>query len=293
MLTRFALRVSLFAICTSLASGYSTYGDEREEIKLRIIEIKKQAAQLLEEGRKDKAAGLLREQEELMQILDGMNSQGRFEGRGPSPEQMEKFHKATEQVHHLRIASEHLKLAGMHDMAVDLMRRAEDIEQDLRNAKGKMAQQMRGDRVDRGDKEPPRDQPQREPNRRDQPERPRAESRGPQNGGSQNGGPDGFIDRLQEQLDQVRAENRELRMMVEKIASGLKQSDKPQIEKPELEERMLLFAERAIQRKDTDKNGVLTPDEFKGASGTSFSDVDTNQDGKIDIKEYATYISRR
>ena len=290
MLTRFALRVSLFAICTSLATGYSTFGDEREEIKLRIVEIEKQAAQLLKEGRKDKVAGLLREQEELMKTLEGMNSQGRFEGRGPSPEQMAKFHKATEQVHHLRIASEHLKLAGMHDMAGDLMRRAEDIEQDLRNAKEKMAQQMRGDRVD---KEPPRDQPQREPNRKDQPERPRSESRGPQNGGSQ-----GFIDRLQEQLDQVRAENRELRMMVEKIASGLKQSDKPQvdkpqIEKPELEERMLQFVERAIQREDKDKNGVLTPDEFRGANGTSFSDVDTNQDGKIDIKEYATYRSRR
>jgi hypothetical protein len=290
MLTRFALRVSLFAICTSLASGYSTFGDEREEIKLRIVEIEKQAAQLLKEGRKDKVAGLLREQEELMKTLEGMNSQGRFEGRGPSPEQMAKFHKATEQVHHLRIASEHLKLAGMHEMAGDLMRRVEDIEQDLRNAKEKMAQQMRGDRVD---KEPPRDQPQREPNRKDQPERPRSESRGPQNGGSQ-----GFIDRLQEQLDQVRAENRELRMMVEKIASGLKQSDKPQvdkpqIEKPELEERMLQFVERAIQREDKDKNGVLTPDEFKGANGTSFSDVDTNQDGKIDIKEYATYRSRR
>ena len=290
MLTRFALRVSLFAICTSLASGYSTFGDEREEIKLRIVQIKKQAAQLLEEGRKDKAAGLLREQEELMKRLDGMNAQGRFEGRGPSPEQMGKFHKATEQVHHLRIASEHLKLAGMHDMAGDLMRRVEDMEQDLRNAKEKMAQQMRGDRVD---KEPPRDQPQREPNRKDQPERPRSESRGPQNGGSQ-----GFIDRLQEQLDQVRAENRELRMMVEKIASGLKQSDKPQVDKPqieksELEERMLQFVERAIQREDKDKNGVLTPDEFKGSSGASFSEVDTNQDGKIDIKEYATYRSRR
>jgi uncharacterized phage infection (PIP) family protein YhgE len=285
MLTRFALRVSLFAICTSLASGYSTFGDEREEIKLRIVEIEKQAAQLLKEGRKDKVAGLLREQEELMKTLEGMNSQGRFEGRGPSPEQMAKFHKATEQVHHLRIASEHLKLAGMHEMAGDLMRRVEDIEQDLRNAKEKMAQQMRGDRVD---KEPPRDQPQREPNRKDQPERPRSESRGPQNGGSQ-----GFIDRLQEQLDQVRAENRELRMMVEKIASGLKQSDKPQIEKSELEERMLQFVERAIQREDKDKNGVLTPDEFKGSSGASFSEVDTNQDGKIDIKEYATYRSRR
>jgi uncharacterized phage infection (PIP) family protein YhgE len=290
MLTRFALRVSLFAICTSLASGYSTFGDEREEIKLRIVEIEKQAAQLLKEGRKDKVAGLLREQEELMKTLEGMNSQGRFEGRGPSPEQMAKFHKATEQVHHLRIASEHLKLAGMHEMAGDLMRRVEDIEQDLRNAKEKMAQQMRGDRVD---KESPRNQPQREPNRKDQPERPRSESRGPQNGGSQ-----GFIDRLQEQLDQVRAENRELRMMVEKIASGLKQSDKPQVDKPqieksELEERMLQFVERAIQREDKDKNGVLTPDEFKGSSGASFSEVDTNQDGKIDIKEYATYRSRR
>ena len=307
MLTRLALRVSLFAICTSLATGYSTFGDEREEIKLRIVQIEKQAAQLLKEGRKDKVAGLLREQEELMKTLEGMNSQGRFEGRGPSPEQMEKFHKAAEQVHHLRIASEHLKLAGMHDMAGDLMRRVEDIEQDLRNAKEKITQQMRADRADRGDKEPPRDQPQREPNRKDQPERPRAESRGPQNGGPQNGGPDGFIHRLQEQLDQVRAENRELRTLVEKIASGLRQSDKPQIDKPQvdkpqidkaqtdkpqIEERMLQFAERAIQRKDKDKNGVLTPDEFN-ASGTSFSDVDTNQDGKIDIKEYATYISRR
>ena len=301
MLTRLALRVSLFAICTSLATGYSTFGDEREEIKLRIVQIEKQAAQLLKEGRKDKVAGLLREQEELMKTLEGMNSQGRFEGRGPSPEQMEKFHKAAEQVHHLRIASEHLKLAGMHDMAGDLMRRVEDIEQDLRNAKEKMAQQMRADRADRpdrGDKEPPREQPQREPNRKDQPERPRAESRG-----SQNGGPDGFIHRLQEQLDQVRAENRELRAMVEKIASGLRQSDKPQIDKPQvekpqpdnpqIEERMLQFAEKAIQREDKDKNGFLTPDEFKGTSGTSFSEVDTNQDGKIDIKEYATYRSRR
>ena len=306
MLTRFALRVSLFAICTGLASGYSTFGDEREEIKLRIIEIKKQAAQLLEEGRKDKAAGLLREQEELMKRLDGMNSQGRFEGRGPSPEQMEKFHKAAQQVHHLRVASEHLKLAGMHDMAGDLMRRVEDIEQDLRNAnlrndKEKMAPQMPGDR---GDKEPPRDQPQREPNRRDQPEGPRAESRGPQNGG-----PDGFIHRLQEQLDQVRAENRELRMMVEKIASGLRQSDKPQIkkpqidkpqidkpqfEKPQIEERMLQFAERQLRKADKDQNGFLTPDEFKSISGTlSFSEIDTNQDGKIDIDEYARYRSRR
>ena len=79
---------------------------------------------------------------------------------------------------------------------------------------------------------------------------------------------------------------------IEKPQIDKPQIDKAQTDKPQIEERMLQFAERAIQRKDTDKNGVLTPDEFN-ASGTSFSDVDTNQDGKIDIKEYATYISRR
>ena len=97
-----------------------------------------------------------------------------------------------QQVQHLRIASEHLKLAGMHDMAMDLMRRAEDIEQDLRNAKEKMAEQMRA----------PKDQPQR-----DQPQRERPEARSKS---------------VEVQLEQLRNENRELRMMVERIAQELR-----------------------------------------------------------------------
>jgi hypothetical protein len=75
----------------------------------------------------------------------------------------------------------------MHDMAMDLMRRAEDIEQDLRNAKEKMAEQMRA----------PKDQPQRE--------RPEARSKS-----------------VEVQLEQLRNENRELRMMVERIAQELR-----------------------------------------------------------------------
>jgi hypothetical protein len=105
---------------------------------------------------------------------------------------MEKFARAMQQVQHLRIASEHLKLAGMHDMAMDLMRRAEDIEQDLRNAKEKMAEQMRA----------PKDQPQR-----DQPQRERPEARSKS---------------VEVQLEQLRNENRELRMMVERIAQELR-----------------------------------------------------------------------
>jgi hypothetical protein len=184
------MRFGLIALCTLVSSPWS-YSDEREELKLRIVELKKHAAQLMEEGRKDKAEGLIREQQELMEKLARMESEGPSKGpskgHGPSPEQMEKFARAMQQVQHLRIASEHLKLAGMHDMAMDLMRRAEDIEQDLRNAKEKMAEQMRA----------PKDQPQRE--------RPEARSKS-----------------VEVQLEQLRNENRELRMMVERIAQELR-----------------------------------------------------------------------
>jgi len=214
MLTRLSMRFGLIALCT-LASSPWSYGDEREELKLRIVELKKHAAQLMEEGHKDKAEGLIREQQELMEKLTRMNSEGASKGtskgpskrHGPSPEQMEKFARAMQQVQHLRIASEHLKLAGMHDMAMDLMRRAEDIEQDLRNAKEKMAEQMRGPKDQPQRDQPQRDQPQRDQPQRDQPQRERPEARGKS---------------IEAQLEQLRNENRELRMMVERIVQELR-----------------------------------------------------------------------
>ena len=214
MLTRLSMRFGLIALCTLVSSPWS-YGDEREEIKLRIVELKKHAAQLMEEGRKDKAEGLIREQQELMEKLARMESEGASKGtskgaskgHGPSPEQMEKFARAMQQVQHLRIASEHLKLAGMHDMAMDLMRRAEDIEQDLRSAKEKMAEQMRGPKDQPQRDQPQRDQPQRDQPQRDQPQRERPEARGKS---------------VEAQLEQLRNENRELRKMVERIAQELR-----------------------------------------------------------------------
>ena len=210
MLTRLSMRFGLIALCTLVSSPWS-YGDEREELKLRIVELKKHAAQLMEEGLKDKAEGLIREQQELMEKLSRMNSEGpskgTSKGHGPSPEQMEKFARAMQQVQHLRIASEHLKLAGMNDMAMDLMRRAEDIEQDLRNAKEKMAEQMRAPKDQPQRERPQRDQPQRDQPQRDQPQRERPEARGKS---------------VDAQLEQLRNENRELRMMVERIAQELR-----------------------------------------------------------------------
>ena len=219
MLTRLSMRFGLIALCTLVSSPWS-YGDEREELKLRIIELKKHAAQLMEEGRKDKAEGLIREQQELMEKLNRMNSEGPSKGtskgpskgHGPSPEQMEKFARAMQQVQHLRIASEHLKLAGMHDMAMDLMRRAEDIEQDLRNAKEKMAEQMRA----------PKDQPQRDQPQRDQPQRDQPQRDQPQRDQPQRDRPEARGKSVEAQLEQLRNENRELRMMVERIAQELR-----------------------------------------------------------------------
>ncbi|MFM7974266.1 MAG: hypothetical protein ACKO8U_04270 [Pirellula sp.] len=317
----FGLRVVAIALFTGLVFSFTSYGDEREEIKLRIQEIKKQAAQLLEEGRKDKAAGLMREQEELMGKLRRMNSEGKAEGRGPSPEelkhrieeirkqadrlmdqgqkdkaavlmreqeelmnilrhmvgegraegsgpsqeQMEKFERAMQKVRHLRIASEHLKHAEMHDMALELMRQAEGIEQDLRNAKEKMSSQPR----------------------KDQPERKRDEARGLED----------RLNGMQRGLDELRGENQQLRMMIEKIAQGLRQpkvSDNSQSnpKQPRVEESMMVFSKRQMARLDKDKSGFLTWDEWI-EDRHSFSDVDVNKDSKVDVEEYAIFRNKR
>ena len=317
----FGLRVAAIALFTGLVFSFTSYGDEREEIKLRIQEIKKQAAQLLEEGRKDKAAGLMREQEELMGKLRRMNSEGKAEGRGPSPEelkhrieeirkqvdrlmdqgqkdkaavlmreqeelmnilrrmvgegraegsgpsqeQMEKFERAMQKVRHLRIASEHLKHAEMHDMALELMRQAEGIEQDLRNAKEKMSSQPR----------------------KDQPERKRDEARGLED----------RLNGMQRGLDELRGENQQLRMMIEKIAQGLRQpkiSDNSQSnpKQPRVEESMMVFSKRQMARLDKDKSGFLTWDEWI-EDRHSFSDVDVNKDSKVDVEEYAIFRNKR
>lgn len=274
------LRLSAVALCTGLVFTCSTYGDEREEIKLRIQEIKKQASQLLEEGRKDKAAGLMREQEELMNKLRRMGGEGRAEGRGPSPEQMEKFERAMQKVRHLRIASEHLKHAEMHDMALNLMRQAEGIEQDLRNAKEKMAEQMQGIK----------EQPRRDQLQRQSPEARRQEGRGLED----------RLNGVQRGLDELRAENQQLRMMIEKIAQGLQQpklgeNSQSNPKQPRVEESMLTFSKRQLARLDKDKSGFLTRDEWieDRNSFYSFSDVDINKDGKVDVEEYAIFRNKR
>jgi Ca2+-binding EF-hand superfamily protein len=72
----------------------------------------------------------------------------------------------------------------------------------------------------------------------------------------------------------------------------------PSVAKPStgsgtIDDRMRDFAKRSISRADKDKNGFLTPDEFKSTSGASFADVDKDKNGQIDVDEYAMYRNSR
>ncbi|MFM9065585.1 MAG: hypothetical protein ACKOOI_21515 [Pirellula sp.] len=60
-----------------------------------------------------------------------------------------------------------------------------------------------------------------------------------------------------------------------------------------IDDRMRQYAKRSIERADKDKNGFLTPDEFKSTNGASFADVDKDKNGKIDVDEYAVYRNSR
>ena len=56
--------------------------------------------------------------------------------------QMEKLEKVGQRVHHLRIASQHAKQAEVHELAHQLMARAEDLDRDMQAAKKQLAAEM-------------------------------------------------------------------------------------------------------------------------------------------------------
>lgn len=66
-------------------------------------------------------------------------------GRPPRPEieaQVRKIEEAGRRLQHLRIAAENLKAAGVHDLAIKLTEKADNMERDLREAKKHLAREM-------------------------------------------------------------------------------------------------------------------------------------------------------
>jgi hypothetical protein len=55
-------------------------------------------------------------------------------------------------------------------------------------------------------------------------------------------------------------------------------------------ERMLAWSETKLKKLDKDGNNTLSPDEFKEGD---FAAVDTNKDGRVDVREYAAFRSKK
>ncbi len=112
---------------------------------------------------REQIAGTERELVALRERIGG-KSRPEFEA------QARKIEEAALRIHHIRVAAENLKAAEAHDLAMQLMEKAEIMERDLREAKERLAGEM-----DRRGKPDPRDAQIRE--LREQNERLQAEIR--------------------------------------------------------------------------------------------------------------------
>jgi hypothetical protein len=84
---------------------------------------------------------------DIERALDKIGAQHaeRGEHRPEFRAQIEKLERFGQRLHHLRVAAEHLKLAGEHDLAHKLMEKAADIERDVHAAKLHLAAEMHAD----------------------------------------------------------------------------------------------------------------------------------------------------
>lgn len=229
--------------------------DEREELKARIAELENEVKRFLKEGTPDEVVRLNRERSELMQKLirlqreSQQESKSEGQGRGGKkhefpdmpPELMEKMERAKQQINHLRIASEHLKMAQKHDMAHDLMRQAEEIERDVHQAIAQQKnhqvekQQLDRQRAERMEKQRREAMAERERQAEQRKEFDRREN------DKERQAPERAFVRprieppmsppkvreeamqgLQKEIKQLREENREIRQMMERISQELK-----------------------------------------------------------------------
>jgi hypothetical protein len=68
--------------------------------------------------------------------------------------QVEKLEVASRRIHHIRVAAENLKMAEMHDLARQLMEKAEVMEREVQEAKQRLAAEMHEAHVHRAEELP-------------------------------------------------------------------------------------------------------------------------------------------
>jgi len=126
-----------------MASSVPTFADDRAEIKQRIEALRVEAKELASHGKEEEASNRMRQVRELMGKLKGMDEPHRAEGvEHGRVEHEEMLHRLSRRLEHIRAAVQHLKEGDMPDMAHELARRADEVENHLRKEKEEFAMQL-------------------------------------------------------------------------------------------------------------------------------------------------------
>ena len=107
---------------------------EKESMKLL------EAAERME--RKDKERGEKKDRPDIDKEVRTLKDRLKAELPPEYRPQAERLEAVARRIHHIRVAAENLKLAEAHDLAHQLMEKAEGMERELREGKQRLAAEM-------------------------------------------------------------------------------------------------------------------------------------------------------
>jgi DNA repair exonuclease SbcCD ATPase subunit len=118
---------------------------EVRQLKGRLHDLLAKEQKLKEAKAPEKALAEVREQiagtERELQTIQAHHA-GRVELPPEFRDQAEKLEAATRRIHHLRVAAQNLKMAEAHELAHEIMKKAESMERDVQEGKKRLAAEI-------------------------------------------------------------------------------------------------------------------------------------------------------
>lgn len=162
---RITLSGMILGLLLSCFSGV-VEASQVDELREKAKAMRKEASALAEKGNHEQAERLEKESMKLFEAAERMEWKDKERGekrdrpdidkevRFPKdrlkaelpPEyrpQAEKLEAVARRIHHIRVAAENLKLAEAHDLAHQLMEKAEGMERELQEGKQRLAAEMK------------------------------------------------------------------------------------------------------------------------------------------------------
>ena len=161
---RITLSGMILGLLLSCSSGV-VRASQVDELREKAKAMRKEASALAEKGNKEQAERLEKESMKLLEAAERMERKDKERGEKKDrpdidkevrtlkdrlkaelpPEyrpQAERLEAVARRIHHIRVAAENLKLAEAHDLAHQLMEKAEGMERELREGKQRLAAEM-------------------------------------------------------------------------------------------------------------------------------------------------------